>query len=96
MEFIGGFGGETTSDVFGVRRAQATRIGLRPGLPPQTSPRFGDQPYRNMVEQAVDGLLVVANDDGRIVYCNPAAAALLQSSRDTLTGSPFGDRKSVV
>ncbi len=82
------FSGESTSDVFGLRRA--TRIGGRPGLPPPTSPRFGDQPYRHMVEQAVDGLLVVANDDGRIVYCNPAAATLLQSSRETLTGSPFG------
>ena len=78
----------TTRDVFGIRRARATRLGIRPGIPAQ--PRFGDQPYRHMVEQAVDGLLVVANDDGRIVYCNPAAAALLKSSRETLTGSPFG------
>ena len=56
----------------------------------KAAPRFGDQPYRNMVEQAVDGLLVVANDDGRIIYCNPAAATLLKSSRETLTGSAFG------
>ena len=84
------FTGETTSDVFGPRRDRTTRLGMRPGVPPQTGPRFGDQPYRHMVEQAVDGLVVVANDDGRIVYCNPAAAALLKSSRENLTGSPFG------
>ncbi|MBX7200979.1 MAG: EAL domain-containing protein [Rhodospirillaceae bacterium] len=82
------FTGETTSDVCGLRRA--TRIGLRPGFPPQNGPRFGDQPYRHMVEQAVDGLLVVAADDGRIVYCNPAAATLLKSSPENLTGTPFG------
>ncbi|MHB1203995.1 MAG: sensor domain-containing protein [Rhodospirillaceae bacterium] len=59
-------------------------------IPGKPVPRFGDQPYRHMVEQAVDGLLVVANDDGRIIYCNPAAASLLNASREALTGSAFG------
>ena len=78
-----------TSDVFGIRRSRSTRVAARPGAPPP-APRFGDLPYRHMVEQAVDGLLVVANDDGRIIYCNPAAATLLKSSRESLTGSAFG------
>src|SRR4051812_6031444 len=61
----------------------------RPSLA-SSEPRPEVTIYRQLVEQATDGLLVVSNTDGRIVYCNPTAAALFRSTCDDLIGRPFG------
>ncbi len=45
--------------------------------------------YRRVVEGSREGLVVV-DGDGRIVFCNAAAAALFASTPDDLTGREFG------
>src|SRR5438270_6854497 len=45
--------------------------------------------FRNLIDQNVDGVLVVRRD-GTIAFVNPAAEALLGRSRNELIGHPFG------
>ncbi|QDV38525.1 PAS domain-containing hybrid sensor histidine kinase/response regulator [Tautonia plasticadhaerens] len=49
----------------------------------------GDPPFRRIVENGADGV-VVLDPEGAIVYANPAAAALLGRPIESLKGRPLG------
>src|SRR5262245_64581781 len=56
----------------------------------QTRPAGGPEDrFRELIEKAPDGVLVV-RPDGGIVFANPAAGALLGRDPGELVGAPFG------
>ncbi len=52
--------------------------------------RSSEQRYRNLIEQAADGL-VVSDGRGTVTDCNPAAQELLGYAREELIGKPLGE-----
>lgn len=45
--------------------------------------------FHNIVDNSIDGILIV-NNDGNIIFSNPAAALLFSRSINDLNGAPFG------
>ena len=83
-------GANTVTQSLAQRLVSRSRLGRTPRPNERSDDRpAADAAYRHMVEEAADGLVVLTGD-GRIVYCNPAAAALFRTSCDALTGSVFG------
>lgn len=64
-------------------------LGLRHRLRQQTAAlRNSEARYRTLVENATEGILVIAGQEGRIVFANPMAAEILGQPLVTLEGIP--------
>ena len=64
------------------RSAESTQEG-------STSPRDADTGIRSLIEQNPDGILVL-DTNNIVMYANPAAKSMLDSTGKQLVGNPFG------
>src|SRR4051794_39702424 len=49
-----------------------------------------DRPYRLLIEQMKEGAVTLSNE-GLVLYCNEAFAALLERSAGQISGKPFNE-----
>ncbi|WP_299026246.1 PAS domain S-box protein, partial [uncultured Thermanaerothrix sp.] len=66
-----------------------TLLGLQHRLRQRTTAlRMSEARYRTLVENATEGILVIAGQEGRIAFANPMAAEILGQPLVTLEGIP--------